>query len=107
MKKSNLAILLLAPFVIAFLGIVSVSAAFSTIDKDIDGINWDYNDREAFKISSTGYLLKATPVYESGNGNLAYGNDLVWETKKEASMLPWRRKKTVITSMPKRKAPSL
>ena len=85
MKKSNLAILLLAPFVIAFLGIVSVSAAFSTIDKDIDGINWDYNDREAFKISSTGYLLKATPVYESGNGNLAYGNDLVWQRDEEGS----------------------
>lgn len=78
MKKSNLAILLLAPFVIAFLGIVSVSAAYSVLDKDIEGIDWDYQDREAFKISNTGYLLKATPVYDSKQP-LAYGNDLVWE----------------------------
>ena len=107
MKKSNLAILLLAPFVIAFLGIVSVSAAFSTIDKDIDGINWDYNDREAFKISSTGYLLKATPVYESGNGNLAYGNDLVWERDEEGSKYASLEKKENSYYLYAKKAPSL
>ena len=81
MKKSNLAILLLAPFVIAFLGIVSVNAAFSLIDKDIEGIDWDYQDREAFKITGQGYLLKATPV-TSEESNLAYGNELVWSIDK-------------------------
>lgn len=82
MKKSNLAILLLAPFVIAFLGVVSVSAVFSTLDQDIEGIEWDYKDREAFKISDSGYLLKANPVYSSSRP-LAYGNELVWTLDEE------------------------
>ena len=48
MKKYNLLILLLSPFIIALLGMVIVTVSFNSIDNDIIGIDWNYSDLEAF-----------------------------------------------------------
>ena len=42
MKKKNLVLLLLFPFVVALLGIVSINLIFNLIDNDILDIRWDY-----------------------------------------------------------------
>ena len=49
--KKNLIILLLIPFLIALLGVVTLNTTFKYIDNDILSIEWDYDDIEAFKIS--------------------------------------------------------
>ena len=46
MKKKNLLILLLIPFIISLLGIVTVNITFDTIENDIEGISWNYSDAE-------------------------------------------------------------
>lgn len=79
MKKGNIAILLLAPFIVSFLGLVSVSAAFNYIDKDIEGISWDYQDQEALKTNSK-MKLDASAVATDGV-MLSYGNSLTWSVK--------------------------
>lgn len=76
MKKKNLLILLLIPFIISLLGIVTVNITFDTIENDIEGISWNYSDAEAFKISDR-IRLQAQAI-NSNNYPLAKGNNLVW-----------------------------
>lgn len=89
MKKKNLIILLVFPFLIAVFCIVTVNTTYNKIDVDISYIDWDYNDMEAFQISSNTYPLKAQGVNQrhykvSGDG------ELVWtvENKNSADTEP-------------------
>ena len=65
MKKKNLIVLLLIPFIIALLGIVTINTTFNLIENDILGIDWNYSDMEGFKMNSNGYKLEATPIIQS------------------------------------------
>ena len=86
MKKTNLIILLLIPFMVAILGIVTVSLTYQTVDVDISHIEWDYDDLEPFKLtnitSGNMYELKAKGV-NAGNYEVSKGNDLVWKVRNE------------------------
>lgn len=76
MKKKNLIILLLIPFVISLLSIVTINATFQTFNSDISSIEWSYNEVEAFKAEGR-HRLYATGVTTS-TVPLAPGNGLVW-----------------------------
>ena len=77
MKKKNLIILLLIPFLIALLGVVTLNTTFNFIDNDILSIDWDYEDVEAFKLSSELIPLNAKGVNEK-NYPAGAGNALTW-----------------------------
>ena len=74
--KKNLIVLLLIPFIIALLGIVTINVTFNLIDNDILSIKWDYQDNEAFQINKK-YLLKAEGISDS-KYPVSAGNELVW-----------------------------
>lgn len=76
MKKRNLIILLLIPFIISLFGIVTINFTFNIIDNDILGINWDYNDVEGFKVNGR-YRLEATGISDS-KYPVSMGNALTW-----------------------------
>ncbi len=80
MKKKNLIILLLIPFLIALLGIATINTTFHFIDNDIVRIDWDYNDFEAFEVRESMYLLKADGISEK-NYPAGPGNNLIWSVK--------------------------
>lgn len=80
MKKKNLIILLLIPFLIALLGVVTINTTFNFIDNDIIAIKWDYDDTEAFKLQDNLYLLEATGVNQK-NYPAGAGNALVWSIR--------------------------
>ena len=86
MKKTNLIILLLIPFMVAILGIVTVSLTYQTVDVDISHIEWEYDDLEPFKLTNVSsgslYELKAKGV-NAGNYEVSKGNDLVWKVRNE------------------------
>ena len=78
-NTSRISILLLAPFLVSFFGVLSVSLSYRQVGKDISSIEWNYKDNgEGFKVGGNGYQLRARAVSESGTA-LAYGNDLVWK----------------------------
>ena len=81
--KKNLIVLLLIPFIIALLGIVTINVTFNLIDNDIFSIKWDYQDNEAFKINEK-YLLKAEGVSDS-KYPVSAGNELIWSIKNKDS----------------------
>ncbi len=77
MKKKNLIILLVFPFLIAVFCIVTVNTTYNKIDVDISYIDWKYNDMEAFQISEGTYQLEAEGVNQryykvSGDGALVW-----------------------------------
>ena len=85
MGKKNLIILLLIPFLIALLGVMTINGTFNLIENDIVSIKWDYNDIEGFKIQDDSYKLTATPLNVK-NSQVGSGNDLVWNLEnKDAS----------------------
>ena len=51
MRKKNLIIILLIPFVIALLSLATVNATIAIISSDIINIKWDYEDTEAFELA--------------------------------------------------------
>ena len=74
--KKNLIVLLLIPFVIALLGVVTINTTHTFIENDIVGIKWNYNDVEVFEKDQE-YLLVAEGINEK-NYPAGKGNDLVW-----------------------------
>ena len=90
MKKKNLIILLLLPFIIATLCIVTVNVTYDAIDVDISFIEWEYKDYEPFQIKGEStYKLKAKGVNRN-NYKLADGNELVWTAvNKDGSPEPY------------------
>lgn len=75
MKKKNLIVLLLIPFLIALLGVVTINTTIKLVDTDIVDIKWNYNDFEGFKLREELYELKAEPI---SLGPLSKGNNLIW-----------------------------
>ena len=76
MKKKNLIILLLIPFIISLLGVVAINVTVSFIAADITGIKWDYDEVEGFKVGNE-YRLYA--IGEAPEGvTIGEGNDLIW-----------------------------
>lgn len=84
MKKKNLIILLLIPFIISLLGVVTINSTFNLIENDIMAIKWDYKDIEAFKIIDGGYKLEAVGLNPK-NAEIGEGNDLVWSLENKNS----------------------
>lgn len=80
MKKKNLAVLLIIPFLFSVLTTVTINATYIYVDVDISGIAWDYGDPEAFKLNENGYKLNATGVNQR-NYTIAEGNELVWRVE--------------------------
>lgn len=80
MKKKNLVILLIIPFIISLLGIATINTTFNLIENDILSIDWNYNDMEAFRLREDEYPLNATPVIQSKYPP-SLGNDLVWSVE--------------------------
>ena len=80
MKKKNLIILLLFPFIISVFCIATINTTYNMIDVDISFIEWSYKDMEAFEISDSAYKLSATGVnqrYYKVSGN----EGLVWSVE--------------------------
>lgn len=77
MKKKNLIILLLIPFIIALLGVVTINSTFNLVENDIIAIRWNYKDIEAFKVQDNTYALTAVGLNPK-NSPVGEGNNLVW-----------------------------
>lgn len=87
MKKKNLIILLIIPFIISLLGIVTINISINTFYGDITGIEWEYDDVEAFQLKeNVKYELKATPLNAS-NAPLDSGNGLIWTCENKDTTL--------------------
>ena len=84
MKKKNLVVLLILPFLISVIGVVTVNTTLKTIEKDITSIEWNYQDLEAFKLSEK-HPLRAEAKKESG-AFLAPGNELVWSVENKLAV---------------------
>ena len=82
MKKKNLAVLLIIPFLFAVLTTVTINTTYIYVDVDISGIAWDYGDPEAFKLNENGYKLNAKGVNQR-NYTIAEGNELVWRVESD------------------------
>lgn len=80
MKKKNLIILLIIPFIISALTIVTVNMSYNLIDVDISHIKWNYDEIEAFQIGHAPFKLAATGV-NNRNYQVAEGNNLVWRVQ--------------------------
>lgn len=86
MKKKNLIILLIIPFIISLLGIITINVSINTFYGDISSIKWNYEEVESLHVSKT-MELKATPV-NSSNVELDEGNSLIWSVKnKDGSII--------------------
>lgn len=80
MKKRNLIILLLMPFIISLFGLTSINMTFNIFDNDIIDIEWDYDDVQGFKVSEDKtYPLKAKAISDSKYPSKA--NGLKWSLK--------------------------
>ena len=78
MKKKNLLVLLIIPFLISTLTIVSVNVAYNLVDVDISYIEWDYEDVVAYQVSEQLIPLKAVGVNQR-HAKVSQGNNLVWK----------------------------
>lgn len=79
MKKKNLAILLIIPFLVALFGIVTINTAFNIIDNDVIRIVWNYRDNELFEVNRNDIRLEATGVVADSRYPASAGNRLFWE----------------------------
>ena len=79
MKKKNLIILLIIPFIISLLGIITVNVSMNFLDADIASIAWDYEDVQGFKVDQR-HRLSASGVYPD-NTVVGDGNNLIWSVK--------------------------
>lgn len=80
MKKKNLLILLLIPFLVSTLTIVTVNVTYNTVDADISFIEWSFEDVEARKVSDQLYPLNAKGVNQR-HTDVGKGNELTWSVK--------------------------
>ena len=86
MKKKNLIILLLFPFLISVFCIVTVNTTYNKIDVDISYIDWNYNDVEAFQISGSAYLLEASGVNQR-HYKVSGDSSLTWKVENKDSSI--------------------
>ena len=80
MKKKNLLILLLIPFLVSTLTIVTVNVTYNTVDADISFIEWSFDDIEARKVSDNLYPLTAREINQR-HTDVGKGNELTWSVK--------------------------
>lgn len=80
MKKKNIIALLLIPFLIASLSIVTIKTTYHAVEIDIQSIDWDYGDYEPFKLSNSMYKLSAKGIMPNAYA-ASDGNELVWSVK--------------------------
>ncbi len=80
MKKKNLLILLLIPFLVSTMTIVTVNVTYNTVDADISFIEWSFDDIEARKVSDNLYPLSAKGVNQR-HTDVGKGNELTWSVK--------------------------
>lgn len=66
MKKKNSIILLLIPFVITLVGVITINTTFNFIENDMIGIDWSYDEIEGIKLEDKLHKLVASPIYEQG-----------------------------------------
>lgn len=78
--KKNLIVLLLVPFVIALLGVVTITSTFNFVDSDIVSISWKYDDVEGFKLSTNNYLLEAVGINQRKTAATT-NTKLVWSVE--------------------------
>lgn len=78
MKKKNLAILLIIPFLVALFGIVTIKTAFNIIENDVVRILWNYRDNELFEVGHNDIKLEATGEVADSRYKPSDGNQLVW-----------------------------
>ena len=64
MKKKNLIILLLIPFEITLVGVITINTTFNFIENDMIGIDWAYDEIEGIKLEDKLHKLVASPIYE-------------------------------------------
>ena len=76
MKKKNLIILLLMPFLISIFCIITINATYNMVDVDISGIDWSYKDMEGFRLNQS-HKLTASAVNQR-NYKVSGGNELIW-----------------------------
>ncbi len=80
MRRKALAFLLLAPFAIAVLSFVTSNYVIREVEQDIQRIDWDYKENEAFSLEDGRISLKAEGIYDD-RYPLSEGNNLVWEVE--------------------------
>lgn len=78
MKKKNLAILLIIPFLVSLFGIVTINAAFNLIENDVISINWNYRDNELFEVGKQ-FPLQAEGVVADKRYPASARNELIWD----------------------------
>ncbi len=81
MKKRNLAILLIIPFLVSLFGIVTINAAFNLVDNDVIRIEWDYRQNELFNLDAGRQLLKARGILAKASDLGSAGSKLVWSVE--------------------------
>lgn len=83
MKKKNLVILLLLPFIISLLCIITINTTYQMVDVDISFIDWAYSDVEPFKLEdNASYELNAVGVNQKHYA-VSGGNELVWTVQNQ------------------------
>ena len=92
MKKKNLIILLVIPFLISVFCIITVNTTYNMVDVDISHIDWDYDDMEGFKLSADPespalYPLRAEGVNQR-NYAVSDGNALEWSVENKDALDP-------------------
>ncbi len=81
MKKKNLIILLVFPFLISVFCIITVNTTYNMIDVDISHIDWEYKDMEGFQLADGDmYALNAEGVNQRHYA-VSDGNALVWKVE--------------------------
>lgn len=81
MKKRNLAILLIIPFLVAIFGIVTINTAFNLVDNDVVRIEWDYRQNELFNLDAGRSQLHARGILADPTGLGSAGSRLVWSVR--------------------------
>lgn len=81
MKKRNLAILLIIPFLVSLFGIVTINAAFNLVDNDVVRIEWDYRQNELFNLDAGRQLLQARGILANASDLGSAGSKLVWSVE--------------------------
>ncbi len=83
MKKRNLAVILIIPFLISLLSIVAINTTFNLVDNDIVEINFKYDATEFCEIGNQ-ILLEATGVLSDNKMPPSAGNfGFVWTSSDE------------------------
>ena len=81
MKKKNLIVLLIIPFLISTLTIVTVNVSYNLIDVDISHIQWDFNEIEAFQHKEGNRVVLSAVGVNNRNHQISDGNSLVWRVE--------------------------